>query len=83
MTVTVHEVTRKYFEELYAPFNEIEYMSPDVLKPSVNVKIIDFSHNKLGTMEQVSQRDFENLFLAQYKLETLNISHNGLVNIPQ
>jgi hypothetical protein len=58
MTVTLHEVTRESFEELDASFNAIEYISPDVLKPSVNIKIMDLSHNKLGTMEKKLQSGF-------------------------
>lgn len=82
MTVNLHEVTKKSLKELNLSFNEMEYMSLNVLRPSVNLKILDLSHNNLGIMEQSNQYDFEILFSTQYKLEALYISHNNLIHIP-
>lgn len=82
VSATLHSTTARSFEWGDAAYNRIEYISPKLLAPSVNIKHLDFSYNNLHVMQQRYPRQFEVLFHAQEKIECLNISGNGLDDIP-
>ncbi|XP_045206183.2 toll-like receptor 6 [Mercenaria mercenaria] len=82
MTVQLHQTTKQSISEINISYNGLEYISPSVLQPSVNMRILDFSHNELHVMQEKYTEEFERLFWALTKLYYLNISHNSLSNLP-
>lgn len=81
--IVVSEKTTQSFEWTDASNNLIEYISPKLLAPSVNIKHLDLSHNKLHVMQQKYPLDFTALLDRLEKLEVLGFNSNGLENLPR
>ncbi|XP_052254001.1 toll-like receptor 2 [Dreissena polymorpha] len=79
----LNAITISSFEFADVSFNELEYVSPHLLAPSVNMKYLNFSTNKLYVMQEGHTHDFERLFWKSTKLEILDLSQNGISSIPR
>lgn len=81
--IVVSEKTTQSLEWTDASNNVIEYISPKLLAPSVNMKHLDLSHNKLHVMQQQYPLDFRALLERQEQLEMLGFNSNSLENLPR
>ncbi|XP_052252150.1 toll-like receptor 2 type-2 isoform X1 [Dreissena polymorpha] len=79
----LNAVTISSFQIADVSSNELEYVSPQLLASSVNIKYINVSTNKLHVMQESHTRDFERLLWALRKLEILDLSQNGIFSIPR
>lgn len=81
-SVVLDPVTEESVEWLDLSQNIIEYMSPKLLSPSVNMKHLDLTQNRLHVMHSYHPYDFEILVKALVKLEYLSLAKNSLASVP-
>ncbi|XP_053397689.1 carboxypeptidase N subunit 2-like [Mercenaria mercenaria] len=62
--------------------NKLEFIHPRCIDPGKNIRKINLSGNKLYKMEQNHQDQFSQFLQTYIDLEDLDLSSNGLSNIP-
>lgn len=82
VSVKLHPTTADSFEWADVSDNLIEYISPDLLQPSRNIRHLDLANNKLHVMQDKYHEEFRVLFQTQTKLEYISIARNSLVKLP-
>lgn len=70
-------------DELNITGNEIEFINPNSISCLTSMKILDLSHNRLGTMERNYPDLFKELLLPFDALTYLDLRHNYLTYIPE
>lgn len=63
--------------------NEIEFIHPNSISCLRSMKILDLSHNRLGTMERKYPDLFKELLLPFHALTYVDLRHNYLTHIPE
>lgn len=83
LSAFLHPTTVDNFEWIDASDNIIEYISPELLAPSINIRHLDLSKNRLHEMQKRYNREFTVLLNAQQNLDFLNLAANGLHDLPE
>lgn len=82
ISAILNKVTEESFQWLDASHNILEYLSPKLLAPSINMIHLDLTQNNLHVMQERYPADFEVLIKPITKLEYFSLASNGLTTIP-
>ncbi|KAH3747722.1 hypothetical protein DPMN_182151 [Dreissena polymorpha] len=81
-TVKLHNQTQKTMEWISLSGNVLEFISPQFLCQSMNLKYLDLSGNHLHKMQEYYEDQFEILTKNNTKLKVLKLNRNGISRIP-
>ncbi|KAH3706688.1 hypothetical protein DPMN_066076 [Dreissena polymorpha] len=81
-TVKLHNQTQKTMEWISLSGNILEFISPQFLCQSMNLKYLDLSGNHLHKMQEYYEDQFKILTKYNTKLKVLKLNRNGISCIP-
>ncbi|XP_052784832.1 carboxypeptidase N subunit 2-like [Mya arenaria] len=76
------DVMRESLSWIDISANQIEYLSPGLFSPSVNLQHLNISYNNLGKMLTIHTQDFETFLMNNNELRFLGLSGNNINKLP-
>lgn len=80
--VSLHNLSVMKDSEFDLSQNEMTYLHPKALMPGTNVRKLNLARNKLGVMSRFHPSDFKELLTQYTDLEEIDLSYNGISNLP-